>query len=443
MTFRDILQKINGVCISGNLDEQFVGKFRLNSKKVEFNDCFIAINGGHDFINEAIENGAKLIICNNNFNSQKVTVIIVEDTKEVLLSLVDLIRNKYLDIPVIAVTGSVGKTTTKELIYKILSSKYNVLKNEGNKNNRIGLSETMFQLSNDYDVCVVEMGMNHLGEISDLSKCAKPNIGIITNIGTSHIGYLGSKKNIYRAKRELLDGIDGGVILINGDDKYLKRLKYKQIIRVGLNKSNDFVAFNIVTTKKHLYFNFNYNNRRYNVKFNIPNESLVTNILFAIFIGLQFNIDPEIILEQLSTYLPEQHRNNIIHLGDKTTLIDDCYNASYESIKGGLSMLKNYSQEKIIVIGDVLELGKYSKNIHKKIGKLLRKEIGLIILVGNEVKYAYNDEFVLKSNYNEVIDYLKTINLDNKLIYLKGSRKIKLDEVKKYLLEEYKNGFTM
>lgn len=442
MTFRDILKKVNGLCISDNLDKKFIGKFQLDSRKVMPNDCFIAVNSGHDFINEAISNGAQLIICNNDFNSLEVVVIKVEDTKEILLSLGELIRNKYLDIPVIAVTGSVGKTTTKELIYTILSSKYNVLKNEGNKNNKIGLSETLFKLSRDYDICVVEMGMNHLGEISELSKCAKPNIGIITNVGTSHIGYLGSKKNIYKAKREILDGIDNGVILINGDDNYLKRLKYKQKIKVGLDKHNDLIAFNIVTTKHYLYFNFNYNNRCYNVKFNIPNESLVNNILLAIFIGLQFNIKPEIILEQLRNYLPIQHRNNILKLNDKTILIDDCYNASYESIKSGLSMLKNYNQEKIIVIGDVLELGKYSKIIHKKIGKILRKEGGLIILVGNEVKYADNKKFILKNNYNDTIEYLKNINLDNKVIYLKGSRKIKLEEIKKYLLEKYKNEFT-
>lgn len=443
MTFRDILKKVNGLCISDNLDKEFTGKFQLDSRKVMPNDCFIAVNSGHDFINEAILNGAQLIICNNDFNSLEVVVIKVDDTKKILLSLGELIRNKYLEIPVIAVTGSVGKTTTKELIYRILSSKYKVLKNEGNKNNKIGLSETLFQLSSDYDICVVEMGMNHLGEISDLSKCAKPNIGIITNIGTSHIGYLGSKKNIYKAKKEILDGVDNGVILINGDDNYLKRLKYKQIIKVGLDKHNDLIAFNIVTTKHYLYFNFNYNNRRYSVKFNIPNEALVNNILLAIYIGLQFNIEPEIILEQLSDYSPIQHRNDIIKLSDKTILIDDCYNASYESIKSGLSILKNYNQEKIIVIGDVLELGKYSKSIHKKIGKILRKEDGLIILVGNEVKYAYNKKFILKNDYNDAVEYLKNINLDNKVIYLKGSRKIKLEEIKKYLFEKYKDGFTM
>jgi len=437
MTFEDILKKINGFSLNEDLKRPFLGKFKLDSRNVVYNDGFIAINSGHEFINEAIKQGAQLIICNNDFTSNEVVVIRVQDTKDVLLPLVEIIRQYYLNVPLVAITGSVGKTTTKELIYNVLATKYRVLKNEGNKNNKIGVSETLFKLDNDYDICVVETGMNHLNEISELSKSVKPNIGIITNIGTSHIGYLGSKRNIYRAKKEILDGIDNGIVLINGDDNYLKKIKYKSMVKVGVNNKNDLQATNIVTTKKHLYFNFYYDNRRYNVKFNIPNDSFVTNILLAIYIGLQFNIDLEIILNEINNYLPLDHRNNIIQLSNQVTLIDDCYNASYESIKSGLSMLKNYDQEKIIIIGDVLELGKYSKRIHKKIGKLLKREKGLIILVGNEVKYAYNEGFVLCNDFKDTIDYLQTLDLNNKIIYLKGSRKIRLEEIKNYLVKNY------
>lgn len=434
MNFGDILNKINGKLLSGNLNEEFIGKFKTNSLDIKEGDCFIAINGGHLFIDSAIFNGAKLIICNEDFYSDQLTVIKVTDTKEILLELASLIRDKHLNIPVIAVTGSVGKTTTKELIYKVLSSKYKVLKNEGNKNNRIGLSETLFKLSNDYNICILEMGMNHLGEINDLSLCAKPNFGIITNIGTSHIGYLKSKKNIFKAKREMLNGMNDGILFINGDDKYLKKIKYEKVIKVGLDSNNDLTAYNIVTTKEHLYFTINYNNRRYNVRFNIPNESLLTNILIAISVGLEFNVPIKTIIKQISLYEPSSHRNDILKLRNNTIIIDDCYNASFESIVSGLSMLKNYNQDKIIIIGDVLELGKYSKKIHKKIGNILNKQEGLIILVGSAVKIAYHKNFVMKNNFNEVIEYLKDINLNDKVIYLKGSRKMKLEEVKKNLL---------
>lgn len=433
MTYEDISNKIGGTILSGDLNEKFTGNFILNSLDVVENDCFIAINSGHKFISDAINNGAKLIICNEDFYSDEASVIKVEDTKNVLLQLASSIREKYIDIPVIAITGSVGKTTTKELIYQILSSKYKVLKNEGNKNNRIGMSETLFKLNNDYNICILEMGMNHLGEINDLSICARPNISIITNIGTSHIGYLKNQRNIFKAKREILNGMNAGTLFINGDDKYLKKIKYKNTIKVGLNKNNDLIAYNIVTTKDNLYFTINHNKRRYNIRFNIPNESLIPNILLAISIGLNYNVPIKTIIKQVSLYKPVNHRNNILKISNNTTIIDDCYNASFESIVSGLSLLKHYDEEKIIIIGDVLELGKHSKKIHKKIGTLLKKEAGLIILVGNEVKYAYNKNFVMKNNFSDVIDYLENINIENKVIYLKGSRKMKLEEIKNYV----------
>lgn len=433
MEIRDILNKIDGTLLSGSLSEKFIGNFKINSSDVTENDCFIAINNGHKYINNAIDNGAKIIICNEDFYSEKVSVIKVNDTKDILLNLASIIREKHINIPLIAITGSVGKTTTKELIYKILSSKYKVLKNEGNKNNRIGMSETLFNLNNDYDICVLEMGMNHLGEINDLSICARPNISVITNIGTSHIGYLKSQKNIFKSKIEILNGMNNGRLFINGDDKYLKKIKYKNIVKVGLNKKNDLIAYNIVAAKDNLYFTINVNNHRYNVRFNTPNESLISNILLAISIGLNYNVPIKNIIREISLYKPTNHRNDILRLPNKTIIIDDCYNASFESIASGLSLLTHYDQQKIIVIGDVLELGKHSKKIHKKIGKVLKKQDGLIILVGNEVKYAYRKNFIIKNNFSDVIDYLKKINLYNKIIYIKGSRKMQLEEIRKYI----------
>lgn len=433
MSFKDISDKIDGQCLSGDLEQDFIGCFKTNSCTINEGDSFIAINSGHNFIDEAIENGAKLVICDQKFYSDKVTVIKVANTKDVLLSLAHLIREKNINIPVIAITGSVGKTTTKELIYDILSSKYRVLKNEGNKNNRIGLSETLFQLNSSYDICLLEMGMNHLGEINALSLCANPNDAVITNIGSSHIGYLKSKKNIFKAKLEILNGLNDGTLFINGDDKYLKRVKYHKTIKVGLNKNNDLIAYNIVTTKNQLYFTINYNNRRYNIRFNIPNEGLVTNILLAIALGLKYKVPIATIIKKIQNYRPLNHRNSILKLKNNVIVIDDCYNACYESLVSGLAMLKNYDQEKIIIIGDILELGKYSKSIHKKVGKVLKKQDAMIILVGNEVKYSYNKNFIIKDNYKEVISFLENINLHNKVIYLKGSRKMKLEEIKNYL----------
>jgi len=433
MRIQEILNATTGILINGNLDWIFNGKFKTNSAEIEAGDCFIAINSGHNFIKDAKNRGASLIICNNDFIDSSLCVIKVQNTIDILLKLASLVRNKYLEIPVVAITGSVGKTTTKELIYQILSSQYKVLKSEGNKNNKIGMSETIFRLSNNYDICILEMGMNHLGEISELSKTAKPNAAIITNIGTSHIGFLKSQKNIFKAKSEILHGLIDGVLFINGDDKFLKKIKYRNTIKAGTKRFNDLIAYNILTTKENLYFKINYNNRSYHVRFNIPNEYLIPNILISILVGLQYNIPIENIINKIESYKSYNHRNEIIQLPNNTIIIDDCYNASIESIVSGLSLLNKYEQDKIIIIGDVLELGKFSRRIHQQIGKRLDKEDALIILVGNEVKNIKNNKFIFKNNHAEVIDYLKGVNLGNKVIYIKGSRKMKLEEVKTHI----------
>lgn len=436
MTYEYICKILDGAFIGNNINEEFSGNYKIDSRKITKGDCFIAINSGINYIEDAIINGAILIICQSHNKNNSVNTIIVNDTKEALTKLSHEVRKKYINVPLIAITGSVGKTTTKELISAILEYKYKVLKSIGNKNNLIGVPETLINLNNNYNMCVLELGMNHLGEISKLSKLVLPDLSVITNIGTSHIGYLKSKRNILKAKSEILDGMKSGTLYINGDDKYLNKIKYSNIKKVGINPKNDLIASNIMTTKEHLYFNIRLNNRIYNVKFNIPNKSLISNILLAIKIGLDYDIDIENIIDIITSYKPLNHRNNIIRLSN-ITIIDDCYNSSLESLVGSLDMIKMYDEEKIIIIGDILELGKYSKKIHKKIGNILSKIDGEIILVGEEVKYAYNNKFILFENNNQVINLLDKLDLNNKLIYLKGSRRMKLEEIKNYILERY------
>lgn len=436
MTFEYIVKLLDGTYIGNDIKKEFTGKFKIDSREVEEGDSFICINSGINFINDAIDKKASLIICEERI-VVSVDTIIVRDTKEVLIILGSYIRQRYLNIPLIGITGSVGKTTTKELISSILETKYNVLKSSGNNNNLIGIPKTIFKLDNSYDICVLEFGMNHLGEISTLSKMCLPDCSVITNIGTSHIGYLKSKKNILKAKSEILDGMFGGVLYINGEDKYLNKIKYSNIIKVGMNKKSKLQCSNIITTKEHLYFNINLDNRTYNIVFNIPSKVLIPNILLAIQIGLDYNIDIETIIDKIKQFKPLGHRNEILELDNNITIIDDCYNACLESLISGIESLKHYKDDKIIIIGDILELGDSSKKIHKEVGKILSKIKGTIILVGNEVKYAYHHNFSLLNNNKEVIDMLKTRDLRNKVVYLKGSRKMKLEEIKEYMIERY------
>ena len=319
MSFEDICNLLGGAFVGDNIKEEFLGNFKINSKEIEHGDAFIAINKGIDYVFDAIERGAKLIISENKVDC-RCSNIIVSDTKESLLLLAHELRKRYINIPVIAITGSVGKTTTKELISSILESKYKVLKSIGNKNNLIGVPEAILSLNNNYDICVLELGMNHLNEISTLSKTVLPDNGVITNIGTSHIGYLNSKKNILKAKSEILDGMNDGVLYINGDDKYLRKIKYKQIVKVGMNRKNDLVASNIIVTKEKLYFTIMFNRRRYNIVFNIPNKAFITNILLAIKVGIDYDIPIENIIDKINEYRPLSHRSNFIHLKNNPTI---------------------------------------------------------------------------------------------------------------------------
>ena len=228
------LSQINKI-INGKINNDIsFNKIKVNSKEIQPGDLFLAINKGHDYIDEAINNGAVAIISEKELDTPSIKV---DNSVITLGKIAHYIRNLY-NIPLIAITGSVGKTTTKELIYLVLSKKYKVLKSNKNQNNHIGLPLTLLNLNNTYDVIVTELGMNHFNEISYLSNICNPNYAVITNIGTAHIGNLGSKKNILKAKLEILDGMNEGYLIVNNDDKYLNKLKNtikvnSKILKIG------------------------------------------------------------------------------------------------------------------------------------------------------------------------------------------------------------------
>ena len=409
-----------------------INDIKIDSRKINKNDAFIALKGsnfdGHDYIKDAIKRKASVIVVDKKIDIKtNVPIILVEDTYESLMKIGTFFRSKY-DIPVIGITGSCGKTTTKELIYTILSKKYKVLKNEKNYNNHIGIPLTLTKLNNTYNICVLEMGMNHFGEISKLSNVVKPTIGIITNIGTSHIGNLGSKKNILKAKMEILDGMNDGLLIINNENKLLKKIKYSNIIRCGKELKpycisvNDKVSFELVI-----------NNEVHKFEYNSINKDLIMDFVLAIQIGLLFDIDIADIKEILRNYSMPENRMNIINKGT-TKIINDCYNSSLESVKASLNSIKN-DKNKIIILGDILELGDYTIKIHKEIGKLLTKiKDKQVLLVGENVKYIKNKNYKYFDNNNELINYIKKINLSNTTILIKGSRKMHLEEITEYIL---------
>ena len=407
-----------------------INKIKFDSRNIQKNDIFIAIKGnnfdGNDFIVEAIKKGAIYCITDKDINNKK--CIKVLDIKKFIFDLTNYIRCKY-NIPLIAITGSNGKTTTKELIYQILKSKYNILKSEGNNNNIYGVSKTLFNLDEKYDLILLELGSNHSGEISYLSKMCNPTYSIITNIGTSHIGNFKSRKNIFKEKISILDGMKEKKLIVNGDDKYLKKLNY---YKCGINYGNNLVAYNIRSDYNKLNFNIHIDSE-YEVEFNYPIMHFINDILLAIKTALDFNIDMNDIVEGIKNFNNIDMRMNIIKTS-KYVIINDCYNSSFESLKGGINYLKTLSGNKIIILGDILELGSYSKEIHKKVNRYLKTvKDSLVLTKGEYTKYINGIHF---KNNDDIIEYLKGMDLKGKYIYVKGSRKMKLEEIVKYLLIE-------
>ncbi|MBR2708019.1 MAG: UDP-N-acetylmuramoyl-tripeptide--D-alanyl-D-alanine ligase [Bacilli bacterium] len=434
MNINELLKSTKGKLINNISLKEKYNKIKINSKEVQKNDIFIAIIGenhdGHEYIDEAIKNGAKLIITQKQINTN-IPHIIVKDTTKTLGDIAKYMVKKYKP-KTIAITGSVGKTTTKNILYNILKTKYNVLTNEKNYNNNIGVPLTIFNLNQNHEILLLELGMNHPKEISYLSNMINPNISAITNIGSSHIGYLKTKENILKAKLEVLDGMKEKILFVNGDDNLLKNIKKTH--SSGFNKNNDLIGYDINSNLYTSSFKIKYQNKEYKINTNLPRH-LLNDVLIAIDIALYLKIDIKDIIATLKNYKSENMRMDIIKDNNNNTIINDCYNSSFESLTGILKLLENEKQDKLLIIGDIKELGNKSKEIHESltpyIEKITNKEV---FLVGNEVKYINIDAKYFE-DYEEVLKYLKSKKIENKLILIKGSRAMKLENITNYFIK--------
>ena len=398
---KDILKVTNGKLISGNLEYE-CENFSKDTRIIEKDDIYIGIKGenfdGSKFWKEALDKGAKGVIIENikisedekNTYNDKI-IIIVEDVLDALYKIAEAKRNLY-NIPVIAVTGSVGKTSTKDIIANVVSQKYKTLKTEGNNNNNIGLSFTILRLK-DEQAAVLEMGMNHFGEISLLSKIARPDICVITNIGTSHIGNLGSRENILKAKLEILEGTKNPTIIINNDNDllhnwYLNNNQKYNIKTFGIKNKSDFNAENIILNSSGSSYTCNLNDK--NIKINVPvgGEHFIFNSLCATAVGSVLRVDSKGIKNGIESFELTNKRMDITELENGIKIINDAYNASYESMKASLKVLSEYKENrKIAVLGDMFELGDFSKELHEKVGEeVIKNNIDILICTGENAR---------------------------------------------------------
>lgn len=450
---KDIINICNGELLFGNLN-LICENFSKDTREIKENDIYIGIKGenfdGNLFYDDAFNKGASICILeknsvkNINFDKNKYknkTIIIVNNSIDTIQKLAAYKRSLY-NIPVVAVTGSVGKTSTKEIISSVLNTKYNVLKTEGNYNNHIGLPLTILKLKN-HDAMVLEMGMNHLNEINLLSKIACPTIGVITNIGTAHIGNLGSRENILKAKLEIIDGLKkNGTLIINNDNDMLHNNLNNiniNIKTIGINNKSDYQAKNIIDD----IFSSKFEINNINFEVNAPGEAFIYNSLIAYAVGKELNISDENIKKGIETFkLPSNRLEKIINKRG-STIINDTYNCSYDSLINSIDMIsKSNYKRKILMIGDILELGEYSKDIHKKIGTyILNKDIDSVILIGDEVKYIkeelnnnnFNKDIYLFNKEEDSHDFLKNYLEKEDIILLKGSNGMKLFNTAEYL----------
>lgn len=449
---KDIIKITKGELITGD-KELICENFSKDTRTIQKGDIYIGIKGekfdGSTFWKQALDNGAEAVIIANTQITQKEkeeysekTIIQVEDTLEALYEIAKYKRNLY-DIPVVAITGSVGKTSTKDIIASVVSTKYKTLKTEGNNNNNIGLPMTILKMK-DHEAMVIEMGMNHFGEISLLTSIARPTLAIITNIGTSHIGNLGSRENILKAKMETLEGMKEPKIVINNDNDLLHKWYQENNSKIethtyGIENPSEINAINVKLNIENSTFVAKSKEEKIEITVPVAGEHFVYNALCAIQVGKILEISNEQIQEGIAKFELTKKRMETRKLENGAILINDSYNASYESMEASIKYLGSHVEKrKIAVLGDMFELGEYAKELHEKVGKEVAKNnIDILICAGENSKYIVkkakeeNDKIEIHflKNNEEILEKLKQTLKEEDVVLVKASNGMKFYEI--------------
>lgn len=441
--------------IGGKLigNDNFIDMITTDSREAEDGAMFVGIKGervdGNDFAESFLQNGGSCAVVEKQLTVPAgKSAIYVDDTKKAIREIAEFYRST-LNIDVVAVTGSVGKTSTKDMLNSVISKGFPAFATKGNFNNEIGVPLTIFQLDSSYSKAIIEMGMSNLGEISRLTKIAKPQVAVITNIGTSHIGNLGSQENILKAKLEVLECLDdNGIVVLNGDDKFLWSAKdsidHKTIYYGIENKGADYVAYDVMCDDKGSTFKVCVDHKEYVFFIPVVGKHHIYNAMAAIICGLHFGMDMEKIADGVKGFAPSGMRQKEILVGD-VKLIEDCYNASTDSMQSSLNVLKSLSKNhrSIAVLGDMLEQGVFAESNHRMVGKYVAEiKPDALLCIGKDAKYIADE--AKKYGLTEVFEFdtneqasafiCKHIK-DGDVVLFKASRGMKLEEVSSSLQE--------
>lgn len=445
------------------IEDLLIKGVSIDSRKIEPQNLFIAIKGerfdGHDFIKDALDKGSSCVIIKKNKLSEKEKhffssttgkrAVLVDDTRAALQKIAKWYRDKFRP-EVIGVTGTNGKTTTKEMIAEVLSRKYKVIRSEKSFNNQIGVPLTLLKLTPETEVLVLELGMNQPGEIGVLTKMVEPDLGLITNIGPAHLEYMGSLENITQAKFELLDNMDkNGITVLNTDDPYLldrAKSEKRKVYTFGLESKADFMADKI-TQNGNGFFSF-WVNSLIPINLKLLGRHNVYNALAAFSVGSILEVGKEEIKKALENYTPFELRMEI-YLINRIKVINDSYNANPSSMENALEALKGMKAEgrKITVLGDMLELGQKSYEFHKKVGEKVKEcgidylftlgELALGFAEGAEIKGFAKKNIFSFQNKKELLENLLEFLRPGDLVLFKGSRKMKMEEITEGLKKLY------
>ncbi len=452
---KDILTATGGELSSGASSKRLSG-LCIDSRNIGRGMIFVAIVGkkfdGHDFIQSAIDSGSNCIVYHDsskikNFYSG-VSYVKVSDTTVALGDIARFHRRRF-DIPIIAVTGSSGKTTTKEMIACVLSAKYSVHKNKGTQNNLIGVPLTLLEIHSKHDICVLEMGTNRVGEIKQLTKIAEPNLGVITNIGPAHLEHLGDLKGVYKEKIELVkELIEPGIALLNKGDIYLgklSRIRSKPVFFFGINQDCDFKATDITYSHKSIAFLFN-GVHQIEIKHSALHN--VTNSLSAIAVGLLFGLDMSSIKQKIESFDSPDMRLKEIRL-KKCVVFDDTYNSNPQSLKHAIDVLcrQTSGKRRILVMGDMLELGKKSEEFHSYFGHYVsKKPVDILITFGNFSKAAAesakkgglgSSNVFHFQKFEDLMEFLHPLIKEGDVLLVKGSRSMQMEKIVSALKERH------
>jgi UDP-N-acetylmuramoyl-tripeptide--D-alanyl-D-alanine ligase len=438
----------------GRLDRMEIKGISIDSRNVKEGELFVAIKGdrfdGHDFVPDAIRKGAWGALVERSILESRFAVlgilkniVPVEDTLSSLQEMSHLHRKKF-SLPVVGITGSNGKTTTKEMLASILKQKGPVLKNEGNLNNHIGVPLTLLKLEPRHTAAAIEMGMSASGEIDLLARLAGPDVGVITNIGPAHLAFLGSMDAVAEAKGELLGHLGaGGTAVLNADDRYFETLKKKhsgRILSFGIDAAADVRAVSIQQKADFTDCTFAINGSTVNVRLRAVGRHNVANALAAAAAGIAVGMSPDAVKQGLDGFTPIAMRSEIKQVEGRTVFVD-CYNANPVSMEAALVTLASLSAggRSVAVLGDMLELGESAAEAHRAIGAVsARLGVDMLITIGTLAKHISRgaidagmpgDRVHEAQSHAEAAALLKELTRPGDIVLLKGSRGMKMENI--------------